>query len=508
MWCGELRREEKSMTYKLPTKWSPQQTTFIDWCDSGAGNAVLEAVAGSGKTTTLLAGAIKMAKRGKKVAICAYNKKIADEIRGKLEDLGIEWKQVRAGTMHSFGFNAIRKTFGEVQVDEKKCDTLFAEMQPNHPWHSVIVRLVSMAKQQAFGAIGRINDFTAWRNIIDHFEMVDESLTEEQEEEIILQAIALLKKSNGMTQIVDFDDMVYLPLIHPCRFFRYDVVIIDEAQDTNPARRELAKKLLAPRGRLIAVGDPCQAIYGFTGADNDSLDIIAREFSCQRLPLTVTYRCPKKVVEFARQWVSHIEAHADNAEGEIRSLAFADFIKSPQEGAILCRTTKHLVSAAFALIRAKIACRIEGRDIGKGLVKLAQKWQKVKTIDAFDARLEKFLENTRKNMADRPKKLELIEEQAATLRVIMEECRRQQKTQMADVVDFVTELFADNVQEKIVLSTIHKAKGREWNHVFWLNRASTCPSPYATQAWMRQQEANLQYVAATRAMMTLTDMVM
>ena len=166
--------------------------------------------------------------------------------------------------------------------------------------------------------------------------------------------------------------MVYLPLILPVRPFKFRTVIVDEAQDTNPARRMLVALLLAPGGRVIAVGDQHQAIYGFTGADNDSLDLIGQQFKAANMNLTVTYRCPKAIVNFVHQWVDHIQAHESAPEGTVSVLGAVDDSFVPQaSGAILCRNTKPLVALAFNFIRRRIACKIEGRDIGKGLIKLA-----------------------------------------------------------------------------------------------------------------------------------------
>ncbi len=120
-----------------------------------------------------------------------------------------------------------------------------------------------------------------------------------------------------MVDKIDFEDMVYLPLILKCRFWRHGVVMIDEAQDTNPARRALVRALVRKGGRVIAVGDRRQAIYGFTGADADALDLIKADFNCIEFPLTITYRCPKNVVAFAQQWVSHISADETAPEGSV-----------------------------------------------------------------------------------------------------------------------------------------------------------------------------------------------
>jgi len=261
--------------------------------------------------------------------------------------------------------------------------------------------------------------------------------------------------------------------------------------------------MLKKGGRLAAVGDRNQAIYGFTGADADSLDLIKRDFNCIELPLTITFRCPKTVVEFARQWVSHITAAETAPEGSVSQIAMAQFLTRDDltgGAAVLSRVNKPLVSLAFQLIRKRIPCRVEGRDIGQGIKKLLQRW-KVKSLDQLEAKLEAYLarETTKLLAAKKESKLAEVEDRVETARVIIDQCRQEQKYTIADAVAYVDSLFGDRVDNMLVLSSIHKAKGREWQRVFWLDRAGTCPSKWARQAWQHQQEINLMYVAATRS---------
>lgn len=496
------------MTYILPTRWSPQQKAFIDWTRNGRGSCVLIAVAGSGKTTTFLGAVAGMSG---KTAIMAYNNKIAVEIEGKLKDLGLEWPRVSSGTVHSFGFKACRKFCPGVKVDKEgvKVPGIFEKLYgTDHAYKSIVVKLVSLAKQRAVGVVCGPHDYNAWLDIVNHFDLIDEEFGEDTVDDVIAMAQKVLKANNQQTDFIDFDDMVYLPLVHPMPHFRYDNLIIDEAQDTNPARRELAKRLLRPGGRLIAVGDPRQAIYGFTGADNDSLELIKRDFNCVEMPLTVTFRCPKSVVEFAHQWVSHIEAHSDNEDGTVSSMAWDAFLtaKPSAADAILCRNTKPLIQAAFALIRARIPCKIEGRDIAASILKLARKWKSARTIDAYEQRLDKFFSTQSAKLEGT--KRQMIEDMVETMRVVIAQAKAEGKTHMVDVCSIIDSLFADNVEGVVTLSTGHKAKGREWDNVYWLNRSSTCPSKYARQAWEVAQETNLCYVMATRAKKTLTDLAM
>lgn len=500
--------------------WSPQQLAFLDWAVNGIGSCIVQAVAGAGKTTTLIEGALRMAGT---VAILAFNKAIAKEINEKLEEINkelvkkglppIPWNKVKAGTVHSFGFAAYRKAFPKVKVDGDKLSKMLEEEAKRDEtvakYESKIRMLVSLAKQRAVGVIGSIDDSRLWFDIIEHFDLADEEGGIDTTW-LVMQGQRLLTNSNMIRDVIDFDDMVYLPLLFRLRFWKYDNVIIDEAQDTNQARRAMVGALLKKGGRLSAFGDKHQAIYGFTGADSDSLDLIKQDFSAKELPLTVSYRCPKAVIEFAQTWVKHIQAHPDAPDGSVSTIMENEFYAHPnldQSSAVLCRLTKPLVALAFSLIRKKIACKVEGRDIGNGLKKLATRW-KVKDIDALDNKLSTFLDKeTTKLLAKKQEtKLTTMEDSVETLRVIMDQCRLDKRYKVDDVIQYIDDLFADDVKGMLTLSTIHKAKGREWEHVFWLNRAGTCPSPWARQKWQKEQEDNLCYVAATRAKSELIEL--
>ncbi len=76
---------------------------------------------------------------------------------------------------------------------------------------------------------------------------------------------------------------VYLNLKHPC-----DWVIVDEAQDLNSIRRVILGNLLKDNGRLIAVGDPFQAVYGFTGADSNSMNKLRITYNMEVFPLSIS----------------------------------------------------------------------------------------------------------------------------------------------------------------------------------------------------------------------------
>lgn len=487
---------------------SPAQAAFFNWIDNGQGNAVLVAVAGAGKTTTLIEGIRRMHGR---VFFGVYSSSMGIEIKEKVAKL--ERKDVFASTIHSAGFRQLKYTFknSELRTDGRKCATIaesFLEARPDlETYLSCAVAVVSMAKQRGIGAlaeVGNPNDNAVWQAMIDHFDLAENMAENFRPEVLIGFARAILKKSNEDLNVIDYDDMVYLPLQRNLRMLQHDWVLLDEAQDTNPVRRALAKKMLARGGRFVAVGDPHQSIFGFTGADNDSLAQITAEFKAVELPLTVTYRCPKAVVEVARTWVSHIEAHESAPEGEFKSLRYDDLIPAIKTGdAILCRFNKYIVRTAFALIRAGIPAKIEGRAVGQGLLALATKW-KVKNLDTLLVRLAAHREKeVAKAMAKKDDaKVERINDQIDTLLVLIERTRDQGGSTVDDLKVIVESMFADDVAGDVVtLCSLHRSKGREWDTVYILGLNEFFGR--GEQEWMQEQEVNLLYVGVTRAKATL-----
>ncbi len=455
----------------------------------------MEAVAGAGKTTTLIRACQLM--RGS-VAFAAYNKKIADEVKGKLSDAGVSPNAVRAGTFHSFGFSAWRYVHKNVLVDERvKKDRILNTLMMPTQFHTFAMNLCSLAKQAALGAVHDAGNEANWWSIVEHHDLDLELEDPELAKEGIRWAYKALKLSRDISsEVIDYDDMIYMPIATRCRVWQNDWVLVDEAQDTNPARRALARKMLKPGGRAIFVGDRHQAIYGFTGADSDAVDLIIREFGCSSLPLTTTYRCPKAVVRAAQEVVHHIQAHETAPEGTVREIEVSDLQGQSLQSsdAVLCRNTAPLVKLAFQLIKSGTACHVEGKSIGEGLIKLAKRWKtnnvavlRDAIVNYRDRQVEKLMTKGKESLA------EALADRVETILVLSEG--------LPDVSALhakIDALFQDDTPT-LTLSTVHKSKGREWERVFVLGRNAYMPSKYARQAWQLQQEDNLVYVAYTRA---------
>jgi DNA helicase-2/ATP-dependent DNA helicase PcrA len=501
---------------------SPQQADIFRAIEQPGPSLIIEAVAGAGKTTTLIEGVARMKGR---VAFTAFNKKIVTEIERKLGAIGVDTSfrgDVGVSTFHAFGLKALKGSGLTPRVDGEKVWNILEEGTGIHEkYNPVIARLVSLGKQYGVGVSEgdwvRPSLPAISYELIDHFDLLDDlglSVEDTVVEEIVGAAYRVLAQSCEMANdIIDFDDMIYLPLLRDAYIPQSDWVLVDEAQDTNPTRRIMARRMLSPKGRLVAVGDPHQAIYGFTGANADSLDLIATDFQCVRLPLTITYRCPKKVVALARTWVSHITAADTAPEGEVVVIGDDKFYKMlasevPTETAVLCRNTRPLVSAAYELIQRYIPCHVEGRDIGIGLLKLVDRWRGL-PLKTMRDRLDDYAsaEIARLESKNKRMKAAALTDKVETINVLLS--MLDANATFRDFERQVLDLFGDTPEDRkgrgITLSTIHKAKGREWDTVYLYHRDKLMPSQYAKQDWELGQELNLCYVAVTRAKKKLVE---
>lgn len=470
--------------------WSEYQKEIFRFIENeSAGNAVVEAVAGSGKSTTIVEGMNRIP-AGKTAIFLAFNKAIAEELKAR---------GVNARTFHSLTYAPVTKARNARTIDANKlrliCDAKLSG-EDAFLYGGFITRMVGLGRQAGISCLIADTD-QAWLDLVIHHDL--ELDNENAELGRALELCSQLLSWSNADSRVDFDDLLYLAVKDGLSLAKFDYVFVDEAQDTNAIQRAILRKIIKPTSRIIAVGDPAQAIYGFRGADSDSLNLIAAEFECEKLPLTVSYRCPTSVVEYARQWVSHIEAAPNAVAGEVLDMGIEwgtnTFVA---DDLIVCRTTKPLISLAYKFLRARIPAKIMGREIGQGLKTLIGKMKAVNVDDLLiklgvwkDRESEKAIAKKQDNRA------EAIQDKVFAISCLVEGMDEDERT-IKTLLSIIDSLFADATNGSITLATIHKAKGLEANRVFWLN-SSQCPASWAKAGWQIQQENNLCYVAVTRA---------
>lgn len=471
-------------------------------------NIIIEAVAGAGKTTTIVE-ALRCVPSRERCVFIAFNASIAKELGRRCPP------HVEARTMNSLGHRAwarhVERETGsrQLKVDADKMRQILWDLADQGKisdaeklsFGGPAVRLARLGKSCGIIVDGADDGLVPdtvqeWANLIAHFDVDIPERPEDAEGRVIDLARTLLRLSTTMHAIIDFDDQIYLPFVFDADAFRFDRVFVDEAQDLSPLQHDLLRRSLRSDGQLVAVGDPAQAVYGFRGADSNSITNLAQAFDAEMLPLHVSYRCPRAVVALAQQIVPHILAHPDAPEGLVDTIPkHVEKVTFSGGDLIVCRTTAPVVSLAFALIRKGVSAEVLGRDIGKGLITLIERF-KAPSIDGMLEGLESWerKEVAKATAKGQDAKVLQVEDKADTIRVLAEG-----QTSVRAIIDTINDLFSGEPSKlRVTLATVHKAKGLEADRVYVLN-AHRMPHPMAKKAWQQVQEKNLMYVAYTRA---------
>lgn len=460
-------------------------------------NAVISAVAGSGKSTTIV-NALELIPTDKKVLFLAFNKAIVEELKIKIGDLS----NVEIKTLHSLGMSAILKTY-KTRVDNNKYSN-YLRNQAKYGALKPVVRLdyedflLYQNNIKKLVDLARVNLCT---NISELSDIANkhEILTIDNESEQVLNILDWGK--NNLVSI-DFTDMIYLPNVKKINTPVYDYVFIDECQDLNKAQRELFLSCVKPEtGRFIAVGDEKQAIYGFAGADVESFHMLKNLPNTVTLPLSVCYRCDESIINLAKEIVPQIEAKESVNQGVVDYNAKIENINDADM--VLCRVTAPLVQLCMQYIANGVKAYVKGRDIGVNLINMINKTKRQylsDTLEQLNIDLDKTAQkimNKDKCTLNEAKESTIYTNQQDKINAILAIAKNLKTT--SAVINRITSIFKDDQKAGICLSTIHKSKGLESNRVFILKQEKLLLPNCMKIAWMAEQEYNLVYVAYTRA---------
>ncbi len=478
--------------------WSAQQQAIFARVASGQGNLVVRARAGTGKTTTLCE-AVKFAPKTARVVVCAFNKRIQLELERRVSG------NVEAKTLHAIGYAFIRNAWGNVSanesdaVDRDRARDACGHNAPDDVVQSV-KKLASLLKNMA-PLTYDVNEVISIAQQFD-CEPSDENVEAGWDLERVARCggkardAALDRDAAGR---ISFDDMVFVAVANDLARPRYDLVVVDEAQDMNASQLLLAQRVVKKGGRVIVVGDDKQAIYGFRGADADGIDRLKAELSAEELGLTVTYRCGKKIVDVARTLVPDFSAYEGNAVGIVDSIGQDAIFEQAKVGDfVLSRKNAPLMPLCLGFLKRGIRARIEGRDLGKMLQGIVTGFKAksvpnyLEKVQAWGAKATKRANKITKD-AVRESKLDEVRDQVEVLIAIAEGA-----ASVNDILVRCGTLFGDDTGEPrghVVLSSVHKAKGLEARRVFILADTVSTRSV---------EESNIYYVAVTRAIEHLT----
>lgn len=466
--------------------WSGEQSDVLVAIKDTRDNILIRSVAGSGKTSVLVEAAKSVPKNS---CFLAFNKKIVTELQAKLPS------HCPASTFHALCLNFLKDRLPRgLKVDGYKSLNLVGKHckdAEEAKWD--IARLVGLMKNNGCGIFEDLSMEIA-EELRENYDITNEDVSNEL---ICKSAIKLMKRNEADLKVIDFDDMLYLTLKFVTErgwnMHQFDTVFIDEAQDTNEVQLRL---LDAMANRVIAVGDDYQAIYGFRGAGANSMPAIKELFSCVEYPMTISWRCPEKVAEIAREIVPQFRARDNAPEGQVIWAEFDElYMGYNPNNLIICRMNFPLFQVAIDLLDRRIPFSMTGK-FPEILTKFVKSF-KCQTIPSLRAAMDEWIIAKREELTKKNKlaHLEREEDKVECLKALAKEC-----VSVDDMLWTLERIMTSKVGVK--LSTIHGAKGLEAPTVVIL-APELMPSSFAKTKEQLQQEENLRYVAETRAMETL-----
>lgn len=479
---------------------SSYQQAIFDWFQVLEGNRAVNAVAGSGKSTSLIKGLGYISNSlARETLFAAFNKSIVEDLKVKLP------AGINCQTIHSLGYATLRKNLPQIQkwqIEDYKYKNLARNLDiprnygDRNAFIESFLKLLSMAQATLCP-----NDPDSLAGLAERFNIDEPPCGYEPMVEAVdlfmREGVEIAKKTGQ----ISFADMIWLPAYLGLQAPSYSLICVDEAQDLSAAQMALVRSAANGTGKVVAVGDPRQAIYGFAGAESDSFFQLSNYFNAEQLPLSICYRCPTSVVDRAKLIVPQIEAAPNAEKGIVDSIQEGQFRQMLREGdMVLCRTTAPLIKLCFELIAQRKKAIIKGRDIAATLTNTVKQVCKTRggswvsfleSLDAYKGIQIELLErkpnteNQIENLRDRCEAIEVC---------FMSFCPESMEQFIRDIES----LFSDQ-RAGITLSTVHRAKGLENDRVFII-KPEKLPLVWKNQtASQAEQEMNLRYVAITRA---------
>jgi DNA helicase-2/ATP-dependent DNA helicase PcrA len=302
----------------------------------------------------------------------------------------------------------------------------------------------------------------------------------------VVREATLVSLKQAFEGLCDYNDQILMPTVFHGAFPRYPLTLVDEAQDLSALNHATLRKMIGTR-RLIAVGDPNQAIYGFRGAHEESMSTLRKEFDMTEMHLSISFRCPRSVVRHSHWRAPTMRWPEWAVEGKVKYLASWSPNDLPESATIICRNNAPLFKLAIKLLIAGRPVELHGKDVVASLTKVMRKFggSDLRSVDVLD-KIDLWEEQQKAKNKHRAHGS--IEDRAECMRIFAG-----QGSTLGDALAYAQHMVT--LHSPLKMMTGHKAKGLEFDNVFFLDNELV---------GIDEQDPNLRYVIITRAKQTLT----
>jgi DNA helicase-2/ATP-dependent DNA helicase PcrA len=468
--------------------------------------------AGTGKTTTITRRIAWQVESGafpsRHIVAVTFTDKAAGELRARLRALGVDG--VRASTFHSAALALLRHFRGDPGRILASKAILLRRIGNGLPGAYRFRPAGDLATEIEWARNRRLTPETYRDALGEHEPPIPPDL--------MCRVFREYERRKTADELLDFEDLLERTVqlleederaraaVHE----RWRAFTVDEYQDVNLLQQALLDLWLGERDELCAVGDDYQAIYGFTGASARWLLALPQRFPHARVVrLERSYRSTPQVLELANRLVPRLGGSAKTLAPTVAAgpepvvapgLDLVEHVRELHAGgvaleemAVLVRTNARTTEFEEAFHDAGIpfqGASLLARDAARQLLKALRgaRGPAAEAVHGLAVRQgllvdvpEKLGEREQTRQADLARLVRLAEKFAG---------------EVDGFVAMLHERFGESAGRGVHLSTLHRAKGLEWEAVF-------LPHVEEGELPIRrgdvEEERRLFYVGVTRA---------
>ena len=487
------------MNKTLPPLSIYGQAILDEFKNKSGGHIIVSALAGSGKSTVILQICNQMTREDQsQTLVMAFNKSIANIMKERLPE------NISCNTVHALGHKILfeNNIKGEVKSDKYRNIIKHILEKENYDFNSedagayLSNTLASLKMCQLTLTDPLSSEFAE--------QLIRYEIEEDKEtSRIVKEALDIGSSENGVIEFgISFEDMLYLPIflnLSPKTKFKY--IFIDECQDLSNALAELCMKHHDGDGKIVAVGDENQSIYGFAYSNVDSYNTLKNRLKAKEMPLNICYRCPVQHIDIVKKMVPAIEAKPGAIHGFVEYLEYDEsFEKVKEYDYVICRKNAPLITYAFNLLKMGKNVNIAGRaEITSQIFSSVKNILNKKKFADFSDLLTKWhaSEVAKIMLKTNPElQIENLNDKMECMKILYDKAIDSGVKNITGFKKFCDELFPDK-SRAVKLLSVHRMKGSENERIFILDYKHI--KLRLSQKHLQHQETNLKYVAYTRS---------
>lgn len=457
---------------------------------NSTGNIKINAVAGSGKTTTVIEYA-KTRPASSKILYLAFNKSVKLEAAKKFIDKGLN--NVKVETAHSLAYrHIVFKNGYKVRPQGYKTNKIaeLLNLQGNGEKHTEYVIANHINKFIAYFCNSdkqKVQDLNYLDTVTDPKAKIFVSSFYDY---IVSQSRLLLSKMDkGEIEITHDFYLKKFQLSNPK--LNYDYILFDEGQDASPAMLDVFFKQKATK---VIVGDTHQQIYGWRFAVNSLEKVNFKTYH-----LSTSFRFSQDIANLAME-VLKFKKHLD--EHETIPITGKGNSKEIKTKAVLARTNLGLLLKAIEYVTEKKKVKqiyFEGNinsytyaDEGASLYDV---------LNLYNEKHHLIKDKLIKAMKDLDELEDYIEKTEDVQLAMMVEIVKEYGNKIPDIIKAIKEKHVDNDDKEkaeMIFSTVHRCKGMEYDAIQLVNDFISEEKLAKLKEDKKAEEINLLYVAVTR----------